>query len=316
MGKFLNLIPLFMMTSIVLIPFVCFFMYKKRKVRTCLVLTHIWCLFAAFIFGMFLLHSLRRNLTERPEYSSKAMNLLQINKNLREGEIKESIKLLDASMSATLWRSAYDISDEKMGELDPQILYVWQEYKDYYETYNLREVDWGNIPNNMVALVHRKLDHVPWSKMQMAIQKFEQTYKSGQLAPAPAINMKSWITEEVPNEELKGKVVLLDFWNVYCTPCVKSFPELQKLHDKYKEQGLVVITCAGGNKKQTRKLLEKHGYSFPAGMVTSKMYSDYAIRANPSYFLIDRNGYLVWGPEHRLPTEDELADLLMTNEKG
>ena len=40
------------------------------------------------------------------------------------------------------------------------------------------------------------------------------------------------------------------------------------------------------------------------------MYLDYAVRGNPSYFLIDRDGYLVWGPEHRLPTDAELMPLL------
>ncbi|KKK96039.1 hypothetical protein LCGC14_2666760, partial [marine sediment metagenome] len=183
----------------------------------------------------------------------------------------------------------------------------WQEFKEYYDTYNVEEPAWDSI----VPRVRKKLVHVPWSDMQLAIKKFEQTYKSGEMAVAPDIKMKSWISQSIPNEELKNKVVLLDFWNIHCGPCIKSFPELQKLHDKYEKQGLVVITCAGGNKKETKKFLVKHKYSFPAGMAASQMYLDYAVRGNPSYFLIDRNGYLVWGPEHQLPTDAELASLLL-----
>jgi hypothetical protein len=40
------------------------------------------------------------------------------------------------------------------------------------------------------------------------------------------------------------------------------------------------------------------------------MCLDYAIRENPTYFLIDLNGNLAWGPENRLPTDNELNDLL------
>jgi thiol-disulfide isomerase/thioredoxin len=122
------------------------------------------------------------------------------------------------------------------------------------------------------------------------------------------VKIKSWITPAMSDEELSNKVILLDFWNIHCGPCVKSLPDLQVVHEEYKDRGLVVIACAGGNEKDTKKFLEKNGYSFPAGMAANQMYSDYGIRANPTYFMIDRNGNLVWGPEHRLPTGDELEE--------
>lgn len=62
--------------------------------------------------------------------------------------------------------------------------------------------------------------------------------------------------------------------------------------------------------------MEKHAYTFAAGMVARQMYLDYAIRSNPTYFLIDRQGCLAWGPEHRLPTENELVGLLETGSQS
>jgi thiol-disulfide isomerase/thioredoxin len=114
----------------------------------------------------------------------------------------------------------------------------------------------------------------------------------------------------VADEFLKDKVILLDFWNIQCAPCIASLPELQEIHDTYKDRGLTVIACAGGDTRKTKEFLDKHGYHLPAGMLSHQMFLDYAVRGNPSYFMIDREGYLAWGPEHRLPTPDELSNLL------
>ena len=301
MEKFLSLIPWFLMGAIVLIPFLCLILYKMRKVRTCLVFSHLWCMIAFLVLGAFLLITVRRSFSGRLEYADKAGELLQAAVNLREGKTDESINRLDSIIANNLHRSAYDISVDKMGD-HPDILWTWQQFKEYVDTYDIEGHDWG--------MVNRKLTQIPWSNMQLGIKKFEQTYGNGKIAAAPGVNIKSWITLEIPDTELNNKVILLDFWNIRCGPCVKSLPDLQILHDNYKDRGLVVIACAGGNAKKTKKFLDEHGYSFPTGMAANRMYSDYAVKANPSYFMIDRNGNLVWGPEHRLPTDDELEKQL------
>lgn len=301
MERYLSLIPWFLMGAIVLIPFLCIILYKLRKVRTCLIFSHLWCMIAFLVLGAFLLHTVRRHFSGRREYAEKAASLLQVAVDLREGQTDKSINRLDSIIANTLHRSAYDISIDKM-EDHPEILWVWQQFKEYDDTYEIKGHNWG--------LVHRKITQIPWSNFQLAIRKFEQTYGNGKIATAPGVNIKSWITQAIPKEKLSGKVILLDFWNIHCGPCVKSLPELQKVHNKYKEKGLVVIACAGGKKQETKEFLDEHGYTFPAGMAANQMYSDYAIRGNPSYFMIDRIGNLVWGPEHRLPTDDEIKRIL------
>jgi thiol-disulfide isomerase/thioredoxin len=301
----LLLIPWLTVGAIVLIPPVCIVLYLRRRLRTRMVLSHLWCMITFFTLGLFVLHTARRH-EERLTYADKAERLLTIVQTLRAGDAPRSTASLDELLAETLYRSAYDVPDEKMAAMNPDLLRAWQEVKEYYNTYDMNEPYVGT----MMPLVRDKLSHVPWSDMQLATRKFEQTYGSGTPAPAPAINLKSWITGPLTNDDLKGKVILLDFWNTRCSPCIKAHPDLQKTHDAYKDRGLVVIACAGGDERETREYLDKHGYSFPAGMVSWRMYLDYAVRGNPTYFLIDRTGNLAWGPERRLPTDDELTKLL------
>jgi thiol-disulfide isomerase/thioredoxin len=61
--------------------------------------------------------------------------------------------------------------------------------------------------------------------------------------PAPEFTqIKGWKNGgPVKLADLRGKVVLLDFWGYWCGPCVGAMPNLMKLHDKYKDRGLVVV---------------------------------------------------------------------------
>jgi thiol-disulfide isomerase/thioredoxin len=61
--------------------------------------------------------------------------------------------------------------------------------------------------------------------------------------PAPELrDIKAWKNGgPVTLAGLRGKVVLLDFWGYWCGPCMASMPELMKLHDRFKDKGLVII---------------------------------------------------------------------------
>ncbi|HEV2294817.1 MAG TPA: TlpA disulfide reductase family protein [Tepidisphaeraceae bacterium] len=61
--------------------------------------------------------------------------------------------------------------------------------------------------------------------------------------PAPELRqIKGWKNGgPVTLADLRGKVVLLDFWGTWCGPCIGAMPDLMKLHDAYKDRGLVII---------------------------------------------------------------------------
>jgi thiol-disulfide isomerase/thioredoxin len=59
---------------------------------------------------------------------------------------------------------------------------------------------------------------------------------------AMELNLTDWANgEPITNDQLKGKVVLLDFWAVWCGPCIATFPHLREWHEKYADKGLEII---------------------------------------------------------------------------
>ena len=60
--------------------------------------------------------------------------------------------------------------------------------------------------------------------------------------PAPDLNIEEWTNgSALTADELKGKVVLLDFWAIWCGPCIATFPHLREWQEKYSEKGLVIV---------------------------------------------------------------------------
>lgn len=60
--------------------------------------------------------------------------------------------------------------------------------------------------------------------------------------PSFPLEVDAWVNgDEITEKELEGKVVLIDFWAVWCGPCIATFPHLRGWREKYADQGLVII---------------------------------------------------------------------------
>lgn len=131
--------------------------------------------------------------------------------------------------------------------------------------------------------------------------------------PAPALAAKQWLNTagELRLDQLKGKVVLLDFWGQWCTPCVKKLPRAEELHAKYKDKGLVIIGVHSAD--QSEKLedfLKEKRISFPVMIDQGATAKRYVIEAWPTYFLIDKAGKVSWGFANHLPSIAQIEELL------
>lgn len=122
-----------------------------------------------------------------------------------------------------------------------------------------------------------------------------------------AINfdLTSFNGKEVNLKDLRGKVVVLDFWATWCGPCREAHPHLQKLYDEYKEDGLVVLGINSESKKKVRHYMKENGYTFTNLMDPKQKVSiDYRVNAIPSVFVINRKGVV---DSHLLGYQNESA---------
>jgi len=121
---------------------------------------------------------------------------------------------------------------------------------------------------------------------------------------APAFTIENLRGGDVTLADYKGKLVLLNFWATWCAPCLKEMPSMEKLWQKYKEQGLVVVAVSvdEGYKKRIQTFLKLYDLSFPVLLDPESEVSDlYKVSGIPASFLIDRNGKII----SRLVGEDD-----------
>jgi len=95
--------------------------------------------------------------------------------------------------------------------------------------------------------------------------------------------------------DLKGKVVVLDFWASWCGPCKESFPAMNDLQKKYGEKGIVILAVNVDEKAEAMKdFLKEHPASFAIlHDATKKLVGTANISSMPTSFVIDKDGKVV-----------------------
>ena len=111
-------------------------------------------------------------------------------------------------------------------------------------------------------------------------------------------------------DSLHGKVVLIDFWGVWCSPCVKAVPRLSRIDREFREKGLVVISIHTPTKAdRIPEFLRKNDVSFAVGVDTGETARRYGVSNYPAYILVRRDGIVDRFLE-KIPGDDEVAGWL------
>jgi peroxiredoxin len=94
--------------------------------------------------------------------------------------------------------------------------------------------------------------------------------------------------------DLRGKVVLVNFWATWCPPCRKEMPDLQALYEKYKDQGFVVVSISDEQAAKVQPFITERKITYPVLLDPGRKVNDlFQVEGIPKSFVYDRAGKLV-----------------------
>ena len=101
--------------------------------------------------------------------------------------------------------------------------------------------------------------------------------------------------EGYKREELKGKILVVDFWASWCAPCKKAFPSLCEIQNEYLDKDVVVVGVnVDKDKSSMKKFLKKNKYNFKIIYdVDKKLVSKLNVKTMPTTFIVDKNAKII-----------------------
>lgn len=133
----------------------------------------------------------------------------------------------------------------------------------------------------------------------------------------PDFSVRDLQGNSLSSSDLRGKVVLVDFWATWCQPCKKEMPGYQKLANNYRARGLVVVGFKFDNMRDTEdplRFAKRLGVHYPLVVATGELQQRFGgIAGLPTTMLYDRQGILrmkVIGFEYTDTIESALKPLL------
>jgi thiol-disulfide isomerase/thioredoxin len=112
--------------------------------------------------------------------------------------------------------------------------------------------------------------------------------------------------------ELKGKVVVMDFWATWCGPCKMAMPGLQNLHEKFKDKGVVVVGInVHDDSDEAKQYMTKKKFTYLSLLAGDSVADAYGVGPIPQFFVIGVDGKVI---HHVLgfdpKNEDRLAEII------
>lgn len=186
-----------------------------------------------------------------------------------------------------------------------------------------------NIENNLV--VRKELEKLQEANSAVSNTKFilpteeslaKERVALPKIAAAPElIGITGWVnTEPLTLQELRGKVILIDFWTYSCINCIRTFPYLKEWYAKYKDAGFVIVGVHTPefefekNINNVKEATQRFGLLYPIAIDSDfKTWQNFNNRFWPAHYLVDQNGIVRsfhFGEGAYQETENEIRSLL------
>lgn len=156
------------------------------------------------------------------------------------------------------------------------------------------------------------IGYIIYEKREDTKDSIETYFRQSDEKPEPEREAKPSEQEEITTEydfsltsingktyslsDLKGKVVLIDFWATWCPPCRRAIPYLCEIFEAYRDRGLIIlgIACEDIMYGMMQNFITENNIKYPILEATDEVKEKFNIQAIPSVFLFNQNGDLVF----------------------
>lgn len=136
---------------------------------------------------------------------------------------------------------------------------------------------------------------------------------------APVLLVAGWLNGPGPSQEqLHGKVIVIDAWAYWCERCRAKAPQLVKLHDTYRDKGVVFLGLTEETAEtiaDSQKFLDETKFTWPSGYDAGNTIAALRAEQLPAMWIIDRNYNLVWDDKSSEPIEHAIERALGTESR-
>ena len=149
-----------------------------------------------------------------------------------------------------------------------------------------------------------------YKELQLRIKGISDTKEGGQVPSIKTLATIDGTGFDINN--LKGKYVLIDFWGIWCGPCVAEMPTVKEYQEKYKEKLVVIGVNSGDTKARIQKFVNDRGFTWQhlmsaKGTGADNFVNRFNVKGFPTKFIIDPEGRIV---KRYLGSGDEAFALL------
>lgn len=129
-------------------------------------------------------------------------------------------------------------------------------------------------------------------------------------AAAPIWTLQDRDGNTVSLEEMRGSIVILDFWATWCTPCIAVMPEIQSIFENYPEEQVHVFGVNVWESGDPGAFMDENGFSYGLLLEGDDVAADYKVSGIPTLYIIDQNGNITFVEVGANP---EIGEMLSSN---